>query len=233
MSGKTLQSASPRRASQNMAEYWGGRTIRHRWARPSAPRAATPNGLAPEPAEITHLLHQWHGGDQQALGRLTPLVYDELDRLARACMARERPGHLLQETGLISETYLRLMRLRAIEWQDRKHFLRVCAQIMRRILVDYARNRLRQKNEGAAPHIPLEETVGVPDARTDLVALDEAVQSLAVLDPRKAQVVELRFFGGFSVKDTAELLSISERSVKQDWHVAKLWLLRELEGRHG
>lgn len=158
------------------------------------------------------------------------MIYGQLERLARAYMVREKPGHLLQETGLISEAYLRLVRLKAVDWLDRKHFFRVCAQLMRHILTDYARAKLKLKREGNAQHVSLGEGDASTDCRTDLLALDDALQSLSAIDPRKAQVVELKFFGGFSVRETADLLNISERTVKQDWQVAKLWLLQELNG---
>ncbi len=182
----------------------------------------------PSVNEITLLLRAWSHGDDHALEQLTPLVYNELKRLARAYMAREKSGNVLQRTALINETYLRLIRMKAIDWQDRKHFYVVCAQLMRRILTDYARSRLRPKRGGEAANIPFDEGLVWEMRPRDFVALDDALRSLSALDPRKSQVVELRFFGGFSVEESAELLNVSERTVKQDWQVAKLWLLHEL-----
>jgi RNA polymerase sigma-70 factor (ECF subfamily) len=188
---------------------------------------------SPSVNEITLLLRAWSHGDEHALEQVTPLVYNELKQLARAYMAREKSGNLLQRTALINETSLRLIRMKAIDWQDRKHFYVVCAQLMRRILTDYARSRLYLKRGGDAPYIPFDDRLVWDRRPPDFVALDDALRSLAILDPRKSRVVELRFFGGFSVEESAELLNVSERTVKQDWQVAKLWLLHELNRANG
>lgn len=186
---------------------------------------------SPSSQEITQLLRAWSGGDQQALDKLTPMVYHELHRRARQYVARERPGHTIQTTALINEVYLRLVDFRGVTWQDRAHFLAVCARMMRRILTDFARARGFQKRGGSAQHVTLEEQMAVTaQPSADLVALDAALSGLAEVDQRKSQVVELRFFGGLSVQETAEVLKVSEETVKRDWRLAKLWLLRELSG---
>jgi RNA polymerase sigma factor (TIGR02999 family) len=177
---------------------------------------------------ITTLLRAWSKGDNQALDQLTSIVYGELYRLAQYHMAQEKPDHILQNTALISEIYLRLVHLREVDWQDRSHFFGVCSQLMRRTLTDYARSRLYLKRGGEAQWVSLDENMAVPGSRNDLVALDDALNALAAIDERKSQVVQLRFFGGFSVKETAEALKVSERTVKGEWRFAKLWLLREL-----
>jgi RNA polymerase sigma-70 factor, ECF subfamily len=183
----------------------------------------------PSTHEITHLLRAWSSGDSQALDQLTPLVYDELRRYARQYMARERTGHTLQTTALINEVYVKLVDLTGVTWQDRAHFFAVCARLMRRILTDFARSRRYQKRGGNAERLSLDESILVSKERgADLVALDEALNALGNVDQRKSQVVELRFFGGLSVGETAEVLSVSEETVKRDWKMAKLWLLREL-----
>jgi RNA polymerase sigma-70 factor (ECF subfamily) len=189
-------------------------------------RAAQPD----EPAmdNISTLLRAWSGGDQSALERLTPIVYDELHRLARRYMKRERPGHSLQTTALVNEAYMRLVDYERIEWQDRAHFFAVSAQVMRRILVENAR-RHNLKRGGGVPHVSLEEAAVVGGGRpADLVALDDAMNALARVDARKMQVVEMRFFGGLSVEETAQVLKVSSVTVKRDWSTAKLWLYREL-----
>ena len=184
--------------------------------------------LAPS-IDVTRLLRAWGKGDEEALNKLTPLVYEELHRAARRYMAGERPGHTLQTTALIHETYLRLVDVRQVKWQNRAHFLAICAQLMRRILIDFARARGSRKRRGAAPHVDLDEALFVaaePDF--DLVALDEALKRLARLDERQSRIVELRFFGGLSVKETAEVMKISADTVMRDWKLAKVWLFREL-----
>ncbi len=182
-------------------------------------------------ADVTGLLQAWGRGDEEALQKLMPLVYDQLHAAARRYMARERPGHTLQTTALIHETYLRLVDVKRVKWQNRAHFLAMCAQLMRRILVDFARARGYQKHGGAAPHVKLEETaVLTSEPDTDLIALDDALKRLAVLDPRKSKVVELRFFGGLGVKETAEVMKVSADTVMRDWKLAKVWLLRDLLG---
>jgi RNA polymerase sigma factor (TIGR02999 family) len=184
---------------------------------------------APSPQEVTQLLLAWGKGDKSALDQLTPLVYEELRRLARRYMGRESPGHTLQTTALVNEAYLRLIDQRNVKWQNRAHFFGVSAQLMRRILVDFARARHNLKRGGKAPQVSLDEALVVSEEReADLVALDDALSALAEIDPRQSQVVELRFFGGLSVDETSEVLRVSPDTVMRDWKVAKLWLLREL-----
>jgi RNA polymerase sigma factor (TIGR02999 family) len=184
--------------------------------------------------DITELLLAWHSGDNQALDRLMPLVHDELRRLAHRYMSGERPGHALQTTALINEAYLRLVGSSGVRWQDRAHFFAVSAQLMRRILVDYARARKKLKRGRDATHVSLNEALVVPaesDAElTAVIALDDALKRLATLDDRQSRVVELRFFGGLSVDETAEVLKVSPVTVMRDWGLAKAWLLRELGG---
>ena len=190
----------------------------------------------PPGRHITQLLRAWSGGDERALEQLTPIVYAQLHRTARRHMAGEWPGHTLQATALINEVYLRLVDSPEISWHDRAHFFAVCARLMRRILTDFARSRRRVKRGGEASHVPLDEALLVSrEPSPDLVALDEALNALGEVDQRKSQVVELRFFGGLSVKETAEVLRVSEETVKRDWRLAKLWLLRNMsgEGRDG
>jgi RNA polymerase sigma-70 factor, ECF subfamily len=180
--------------------------------------------------DISGLLRAWGGGDRSALERLTPMVYDELHRLARRYMKRERPGHSLQTTALVNEAYTRLVDYKRMEWQDRAHFFAVSAQLMRRILVDHAR-RHNLKRGGGVQHVSLDEAAVVGgDAETDLVALDDAMNALARIDPRKVQVVEMRFFGGLDIEETAEVLKVSAVTVMRDWRAAKAWLYRELAG---
>ena len=189
---------------------------------------------APWSSNVTGLLRAWGQGDENALQKLIPLVYDQLHVAARRYMAGERAGHTLQTTALIHETYLRLVDIRHVQWQDRAHFLAVCAQLMRRILIDFARSRGYQKRGGAASHVNFDEALIVtaqPDF--DLVALDDALNRLAKLDERKSKVVELRFFGGLEVKETAEVMKVSVDTVMRDWKMAKVWLLRELRGGAG
>lgn len=183
------------------------------------------------PRAVTELLRAWGSGDKSALEELTPLVYDELHRIARYHMSREDEGHTLQTTALINEVYLRLVDFGSVRWQDRAHFFAVSAQLMRRILVDFARSRGREKRGAGAVHLSLEEAPALGKQRDrELVALDEALKSLASIDERKSKVVELRFFGGLSVEETAEVLSVSAHTVLRDWKFAKVWLLRELRG---
>jgi RNA polymerase sigma-70 factor, ECF subfamily len=185
--------------------------------------------------EVSALLRAWSGGDPRALARLTPIVYDELHRLARRYMKRERPGHSLQTTALVNEAYTRLVDYKRMQWQDRAHFFAVSAQLMRRILVEHARRR-NLKRGGGVQHVSLDEaTIVGDDGDMDLVALDDAMNTLARLDPRKVQVVEMRFFGGLSVEETAEVLKVSSVTVKRDWRAARTWLYRELTGaaNHG
>src|ERR1700678_2085987 len=178
--------------------------------------------------QVSSLLRAWGDGDQGALEKLTPIVYDELRRLARRHMKGERPGHSLQTTALVNEAYTRLVDYKRMQWQDRAHFFAVSAQLMRRILVEHAR-RHNLKRGGGVQHVPLDEAAMVGDGGdTDFVALDEAMNALARLDPRKVQVVEMRFFGGLSVEETAEVLKVSTVTVKRDWRAARTWLYREL-----
>jgi len=180
--------------------------------------------------DISALLRAWSDGDQSALARLTPIVYDELHRLARHYMKGERPGHSLQTTALVNEAYMRLVDYERMQWQNRAHFFAVSAQLMRRILVEHAR-RHNLKRGGGAPHVSLEETAVVGgDQDADMVELDDAMNALARIDPRKVQVVEMRFFGGLSVEETADVLKISPGTVKRDWRAARAWLYRELTG---
>jgi RNA polymerase sigma factor (TIGR02999 family) len=181
------------------------------------------------PKEITQLLLAWGQGEQSALDRLTPLVYDELHRLAHRYIGHERPGHTLQTSALVNEAYLRLVDSSHVRWQNRAHFFAVSAQLMRRILVDFARSRHNLKRGGAARQVSLDEVLLVShESSADLVALDEALKTLASLDARQSQVVELRFFGGLSVEEVAEVLHVSEGTVRRDWSMAKVWLYREL-----
>ena len=180
--------------------------------------------------QITRLLVDWRNGDQAALEQLVPLVHDELRRVARRHMAHERAGHTLQATALVNEAYLRLIDIRQVNWQDRAHFFAMSSRLMRRILVDFARSKGYQKRGGGAQKVSLDEALIVSeDARHDLVAIDDALNALAVVDSRKAQVIEMRFFGGLSVEETAEALNVSVDTVMRDWKLAKAWLLRELK----
>ena len=186
--------------------------------------------------EITQLLKAWTAGDEQALEKLAPVVYQELHRVARRCMAGQKPGHPLQTTDLVNEAYLRLVNCSQMNWQHRAHFFAMSAQLMRRILIDIARSRGYQKRGGGVGPLSLDEAPTVsnePDK--NLVALDDALKELAAVDGRKSKVVELRFFGGLSIKETAEVLKVSVETVVRDWRLAKIWLLRELsEGNpHG
>ncbi len=185
-------------------------------------------------SEITSLLHAWRRGDQLALEQLTPVVYQELHRMARHYMAREREGHTLQTTALINEVYLRLVKVKEVEWQDRAHFFAVSAQLMRRILTDFARSHQYQKRGGGAIHVSIDEAHTLsPQPGVDLVALEQALTRLGQTDARKSKVVELRFFGGMTVEETAEVLHISSETVMRDWSMARAWLLRELDGGGG
>jgi RNA polymerase sigma factor (TIGR02999 family) len=181
--------------------------------------------------QATRLLQAWGAGDSAALEQLIPLVHAELRRLARRYMGRERAGHTLQPTALVNEAYLRLVDLRHMRWQDRAHFFAMAARLMRRILVDGARSKGYQKRGGHAHRLSFDEALVVSEAKSeDLVALDEALTHFATVSARKAQVVELRFFGGLSVEETAEALRVSPETVKRDWRLAKVWLLRKLAG---
>ncbi len=185
----------------------------------------------PSKLEVTQLLKAWGTGDDKALDQLTPVVQQELHRLAHRCMSRERPGHTLQTTALVNEVYLRLVDVNAVEWQDRAHFFAISARMMRRILTDFARSRNYQKRGAGAVQVSFDEALIVtPEKDGDIMALDEALTEFAVLYPRQSQVVELRFFGGLEVKETAEALKISPETVKRDWRFAKAWLRRALSG---
>jgi RNA polymerase sigma factor (TIGR02999 family) len=180
-------------------------------------------------AEITRLLHAWRGGDEGAFDRLVPLVYGELRKIAHGYMRGERDEATLQATALVNEAYLRLMDAGTVDFEDRAHFFAVSAQTMRRILVDAARARLRAKRGGQAAKVNLDDVADFSAGRSDdVVAVDDALHALAKLDPRKAKVIELRFFGGLSVEETAVVLKISSQSVMRDWRLARSWLLREL-----
>ena len=190
------------------------------------------NEAAPDPdsREVSGLLRAWSDGDRAALDRLTSIVYDELRRLARRYMRGERPGHSLQTTALVNEAYMRLVDYKSMQWQNRAHFFAVASQLMRRILVEHAR-RHNLKRGGGVPHVSFEDTAEVGgDRAADFVALDDALDALARVDPRKVQVVEMRFFGGLSVEETAEVLRVSPITVMRDWSTAKAWLYRELTG---
>jgi len=179
-------------------------------------------------SEVTRLLLAWSAGDHEALGRLTPLVYQELHRLAMVYMARERPGHTLQPTALVHEAYLRLVDLQGVGWRNRAHFLAVAARTMRRILVDFARARTYQKRDGGERISLDEELVVAGQPGAELVALDDALNRLAAIDERKSQIVELRYFGGLQVEETAEALNVSAETVMREWRAAKAWLYLQL-----
>src|SRR5215510_5945678 len=186
----------------------------------------------PSPNAITQQLLAWSNGDQTALEELTPLVYAELHRLAGRYMQRERPGHALQTTALVNEAYLRLIDLKHVRWQNRAHFCGIAAQLMRHILVDFARARCRAERGGYKQRVSLEEAALVAKGRSaEFIALDDALQSLAAIDLRKSRIVELRYFGGLNVEETAEVLQTSPRTVMREWNLARAWLHRELNRR--
>jgi RNA polymerase sigma factor (TIGR02999 family) len=193
--------------------------------------------MASSGPQITQLLQAWSEGDEGALELLMPIVYEELHRLAQRYMAHERPGHTLQATALVNEAYVRLANAGRGGWHDRAHFFAVSARVMRRILVDWARSRRAQKRGSDVPVLELQENLAVVGVKSgnDLIAIDDALTTLATLDSRQSQIVEMRFFGGLSVKETAEVLTVSEETVRRDWKVAKSWLRRELslESSHG
>lgn len=183
--------------------------------------------------EITRLLQAWGDGDEGALKRLMPLVYEELRQAAHRYMAREAPGHTLQTTALVNEVYLRLAGVRRGLWKDRAHFFALCATLMRRILTDFARSRRSLKRGGQAAHIALDEALLVSqEPQADLLALHEALERLEVFDHRKSRVVELRFYGGLSVQETADVLHVSPATVQREWRLAKDWLFSELRNVH-
>jgi len=186
------------------------------------------------PADVTDLLSELARGNQAAADKLVPLVYDELKRMARGYMRRERPDHTLQTTALVHEAYLKLVRQRRTDWQCRSHFFGIAAQMMRRILLDHARGYLRHKRGGPRQTLPLNEVLTFSAEQSeDLVRLNEALERLSAIDPRQSKIVELRFFGGLSVEETSGILGISPKTVKRDWSMAKAWLHGELKQGHG
>lgn len=192
-------------------------------------RAAVPPGSE----DLTHILEEWQSGDSSALDRLLPVVYEQLRQIAERHLRRERGDHTLQPTALVHEAFLKLIGQR-VSWQNRAHFFAVSAEIMRRILVDHARKKQADKRGGSAPTISLDERIDWSDERdVNLVALDDALQELATVDPQQSKVVELRFFGGLSVEETAEVMNISTSTVKREWRMARAWLLSELESPAG
>jgi RNA polymerase sigma-70 factor, ECF subfamily len=192
--------------------------------------------IRPSVGDITLLLRSWSEGEEQALEKLMPLVYEQLYVTAQRYMSRQKPDHLLQSTALVNEAYLHLVKLGQVDWQNRGHFFAVCARVMRSILTDYARSSSYQKRGGGAQHVPFDECyMAGRSPHHDLIALDDALHTLARLDNRKSQVVEFRVFGGMSIEEIAQTLHISIRTVKRDWKLARAWLLRELDrgGRDG
>ena len=184
--------------------------------------------------DITQLLKDWSGGDQEALEQLVPLIYDELRRAARRYMRRESADHTLQTTALVNEAYLRLVDQKHVRWEGRAHFFALAAQVMRNILVDYARRRRYQKRGGGARRVSLEEAAAFSrEPGAEIIALDEALKLLADIDPRRSRVVELRFFGGLDLKETAAVLDVSPATALRDWNLAKAWLYRELSREGG
>lgn len=191
-----------------------------------------PNVIAP--TEFTQLLIDWRNGDKAALDRMTPVLYEELRRLARHFLSGERPDHTLQPTALVHEAYLRLVDQHAVDWQNRAHFLGVAASMMRRILINHARAHQAAKREGYAQALALEDALGVFDKpQVDLLELNRALQELAEIDPQQGRVVELRYFGGLTIEETAEVMGISPATVKREWGTARLWLLQKIEGPPG
>ena len=185
--------------------------------------------MTPSPKDVSRLLEEWSNGNQTALDELVPLVYEELHRMAKRHLGRERPDHTLQTTALVNEVYLRLIDQKNVRWQNRAHFFAIAARLMRRILIDHARAHHYAKRGGAAIKVTLGKAIDVSKQRTaELVSLDDAMTALATVDPRKSQVVELRFFGGMSVEETAEVLGVSPVTVMRDWSTAKAWLHREM-----
>jgi RNA polymerase sigma-70 factor (ECF subfamily) len=181
--------------------------------------------------EVTKLLRDWGAGDKSALDKLMPLVNDELHRLARQHMRREMPGHMLQTSALVNEAYLRLVDGSKIDWQNRAHFFGIAARLMRRILVDDARRRHRDRRGGFTIQVPLDEALTLPQEQAaNLVALDDALKTLAAVDRRQSEIVELRFFGGMSIEETAEVLKVSPGTVMRDWTFARAWLRKEMGG---
>lgn len=189
----------------------------------------SPGGNCGVAEDVTQLLARWSGGDKEALDQLMPLVYGELRRLANYHLMREKPGHTLQSTALVHEAFLRLIDQRNVQWQNRAHFFGVAAQMIRRILVDHARAHQTAKRGGGAPTVAIDDALQISKKRDlDVVALDDALNSLATLDPQQGRIVELRFFAGLTIEETAEVIGISPATVKRDWNTAKAWLYREL-----
>ena len=187
--------------------------------------------MAAVPQEITRLLLEWSNGDDAALDQLIPMVYPELRRIARRYMGRENSQHTLQTSALINEAYLRLIDQQAVEWQDRAHFFAVAAQVMRHILIDHARRHRYAKRGGGAQHIALDDTaIIIQERAAEFIALDSALNGLNEIDPRKSRIVELRFFGGLTVEETAEVMKLSPITIKREWRAARAWLLREISG---
>ena len=196
-------------------------------------KVGLPRGSMGTPSvhEVTQLLRAWSAGDREALDKLTPLVYRELHRAAKRHMGRQQPDHTLQTTALVNEVYLRLVVFKEVSWADRAHFFAVCAQLMRRILTDWARGQHYQKRGKGAQHVPFDDALVVSQERgPDLIALDDALKALSEVHARRSQIVELRFYGGLSVEETASVLRVSPETVMRDWKLAKLWLLREMSG---
>jgi RNA polymerase sigma factor (TIGR02999 family) len=188
--------------------------------------------MAPSPQEITQLLLAWRNGDNEALNRLIPMVYDELRRFAHRYMNKRFAGQTLQTTALVNEAYIRLVGQDQVDWQNRTHFFAVCARVMRNLLVDRARSRQADKHGGGARRVSLDDAaIVLPERQIDLLALDEALDRLAGIDPRKSQIVEMRYFGGMSVEETAEVLAVSPITVKREWLKARAWLYREMDKR--
>jgi RNA polymerase sigma-70 factor (ECF subfamily) len=183
--------------------------------------------MTPSPQEVTRLLEDWSNGDESALDKLTPLVYQELRQIAHRYMSRERPGHTLQTTALVNEAYLRLVNQKQVHWQNRAHFFGVAAQVMRHLLVDHARRHTRAKRGGAVQQVSLDEAaVMSPERAVEMIALDEALVELTTIDARKGRIVELRFFGGLNVEETAHVLKIAPITVRREWNSAKAWLYK-------
>jgi RNA polymerase sigma factor (TIGR02999 family) len=185
--------------------------------------------VSPEPKDVTTLLVEWSGGNSQAFNELIPLVYDQLRQLAGRQLRRERPNHTLHSTALVHEAYLKLIDQRRVQWKDREHFFAVASQVIRRILVTYARSRHASKRGSGATMLAFDESIALPDRKdVDLVALDDALESLSRLDAQQGRIIELRFFGGLSIDGTARVMGISTSTVTRDWNVARAWLFREL-----
>jgi len=184
-----------------------------------------------EPQDLTQLLLNWQNGDKSALDEMTPVLYDELRKMARRLLSAERSDHTLQPTALVHEAYLRLVNQRAVDWRNRAHFLGVAATMMRRILINHAKANQAAKREGYAAAISLEDALGVfTNPQVDLLDLDHTLDKLSELDPQQGKVVELRYFGGLSIEETAEVMGISASTVKREWGTARLWLLQQMEG---